>query len=58
MESMRVRMRGRNANRAREQVVRQIKLAEIQKTKQQEAEQAKIYQKAGGDLHTSIALER
>lgn len=58
MESMRVRMRGRNANRAREQVVRQIKLAEIQKTKQQEAEQAKVYQKAGGDLHTSIALER
>lgn len=51
-------MRGRNANRAREQVVRQIKLAEIQKTKQQEAEQAKVYQKAGGDLHTSIALER
>lgn len=58
MAKMRERMKGRNANKAREQVVRQIKLAEIQKAKAQEAEQAKIYEQAGGDLATSVALER
>jgi len=58
MEKMRDRLKNRNANRAREQVVRQIKLAEIQKQKAQEAEQAKIYEQAGGDLATSIALEK
>lgn len=58
MDKMRDRLKNRNANRAREQVVRQIKLAEIQKQKAQEAEQAKIYEQAGGDLATSIALEK
>lgn len=33
MDKMRDRLKNRNANRAREQVVRQIKLAEIQKQK-------------------------
>ncbi len=58
MEKMRERMKNRNANKAREQVLRQIKLAEIQKQKQLEAEQAKLYEQAGGDLATSALLER
>lgn len=58
MEKMRERMKNRTAARAKEQVVRQIKLAEIQKSKQHEREQAKLYEQAGGDLATSVALER
>lgn len=58
MEQMRARMKNRTAARAKEQVVRQIKLAEIQKSKQKEHEQARLYEKAGGDLATSVALER
>lgn len=44
MEKMRERMKTRTAAKAREQVVRQIKLAEIQKEKQKEQEQAKLYE--------------
>lgn len=44
MEKMRDRMKNRTAARAREQVIRQIKLAEIQKSKQHEQEQAKLYE--------------
>jgi hypothetical protein len=58
MEKMREQMKQRTAKRARENVVRQIKLAEIQKTKQHEKEQAKMYEKAGGDLATSVAIEK
>ena len=56
METMRERMKGRNATKAREQVVRQIKLAEIQKAKAAEIEKAKHYEAAGGDLGASHAL--
>lgn len=56
METMRERMKGRNAAKAREQVVRQIKLAEIQKAKAAEIEKAKHYEAAGGDLGASLAL--
>jgi hypothetical protein len=58
MVKMRDRMMNRNAAKAKEQVLRQIKLAEIQKEKQREAEQAKLYEQAGGDLATSVALEK
>ena len=57
MEKMRERMKGRNAERAKQNVVRQIKLAEIQKQKAEERKLAKQYEQAGGDLQTSKALE-
>ena len=57
MEKMRERMKGRNAERAKQNVVRQIKLAEIQKQKAEELKLAKQYELAGGDLKTSKALE-
>jgi len=58
MEKMRERMKTRTAAKARENVIRQIKLAEIAKSKQHESEQAKLYEQSGGDLATSVALER
>lgn len=58
MEKMRERMKNRTAAKARKDVERQIKLAEIQKSKQKEIEQAKLYEQAGGDLATSVAIER
>jgi hypothetical protein len=58
MVKMRDRMKNRNAAKAKEQVLRQIKLAEIQKEKSREVEQAKLYEQAGGDLATSVALEK
>jgi len=58
MVKMRDRMKNRNAAKAKEQVLRQIKLAEIQKEKSHEVEQAKLYEQAGGDLATSMALEK
>ena len=57
MEKMRERLKGRNAERAKQNVVRQIKLAEIQKQKAEERKLAKQYEQAGGDLQTSKALE-
>lgn len=44
MEKMRDRMKNRNAAKAKENALRQIKLAEIQKEKAREAEQAKLYE--------------
>lgn len=58
LERMRERMKNRTAARAKENVARQIKLAEIQMQKQHESEQAKLYEQAGGDLATSVAIER
>ncbi|MFO0005021.1 MAG: hypothetical protein ACK559_28220 [bacterium] len=58
MEIMRERMKNRNAAKAKENALRQIKLAEIAKEKAKEAEQAKLYEQAGGDLAVSIALEK
>lgn len=58
MEQMRERMKKRTAAKAREQVTRQIKLAEINKIKHHEAQQAKLYEQSGGDLATSVLLER
>jgi hypothetical protein len=58
LERMRERMKNRTAARAKENVARQIKLAEIQRQKQHESEQAKLYEQAGGDLATSVAIER
>lgn len=58
LEQMRERMRKRTAAKAKEQVTRQIKLAEINKNKHYEAQQAKLYEQSGGDLATSVALER
>jgi hypothetical protein len=58
MEQMRERMKKRTAAKAREQVTRQIKLAEINKAKHHEAQQAKLYEQSGGDLATSVLLER
>ncbi len=58
MDKMRERMKNRGGNKAKEQAVRQIKLAEIQKAKQQELVKARSYEASGGDLTTSIQLEK
>ena len=58
MEKMRDRMKNRSSNKAKEQAVRQIKLAEIQKAKQEELVKARNYEAAGGDLTTSLQLEK
>jgi hypothetical protein len=44
MVIMRERMKNRNAAKAKENALRQIKLAEIAKEKTKEAEQAKLYE--------------
>ena len=44
MEKMRERMKNRNAAKAKETALRSIKLAEIRKMKEKEAEQAKLYE--------------
>lgn len=58
IEKMRERMKNRGSNKAKEQAVRQIKLAEIQQAKQQELIKARNYEAAGGDLTTSLQLEK
>lgn len=44
MEKMRDRMKNRNAAKAKETALRSIKLANIRKEKEKEAEQAKLYE--------------
>jgi hypothetical protein len=44
MELMRERMKNKTATKAKENVARSIKLAEIQKQRQAEIEQAKLYE--------------
>ena len=58
IEKMRERIKNRGSHKAKEQAIRQIKLAEIQQAKQQELVKARNYEAAGGDLTTSLQLEK
>lgn len=56
MERMRERMKGRNVNKNKDAVLRQIKLAEIKKTQQEQLEKAKVYEAAANNEASTNAV--